>query len=406
MVVAACFIIGTAIWGVRFSFGVFFKSIESEFILSRATTSSIFSTQLFLGGLFTIFGGWLLDRHGPRIVFLIMGLSAGLGLLLTGQTNTVWQLFITYSLLLAIGTSAVYVGIASTAVRWFDKRRGLALGLASIGGGLGPMITAPFVTYLITNYDWRMAFTVMGLLIWLTVIPLSRLLKRDPYEIGVLPDGVKKPSSDTENKSNYVDADYLSLGQALRTRSFWLVVVISSFFASSLLLVLTHLVPHTLDIGFSVVEAATVLSLTGGSAIIGRLLLGTASDKIGRRTAVIICTLLHAGAMVWLIWAKELWMLYLFALLFGLGWGGMGPTMAVLIGDTFGLGKMGTILGVMEFGFSTGAALGPIIGGLIFDITQSYVLAFSLEAAAVLIATLLLTQVRRETKPLELQAGT
>ena len=155
VVVASFFIIGTAIWGIRFTFGVFFKSIESEFTLTRTATSAIFSTQMVLGGVFTILGGWVLDRYGPRIVILLMGLFAGLSLLLTSQTNAVWQLFLTYSLLLAMGTSAIYVGVMSTVSRWFDRRRGLALGLASVGAGLGPMIMAPFATYLIANFDWH-----------------------------------------------------------------------------------------------------------------------------------------------------------------------------------------------------------------------------------------------------------
>jgi len=403
VVVASFFIIGTAIWGIRFTFGVFFKSIESEFTLTRTATSAIFSTQMVLGGVFTILGGWVLDRYGPRIVILLMGLFAGLSLLLTSQTNAVWQLFITYSLLLAMGTSAIYVGVMSTVSRWFDRRRGLALGLASVGAGLGPMIMAPFATYLIANFDWRTAFIVMGLLAWLIVIPLSRLLKRDPYEIGAVPDGVKTPLKDTESEKNYVKIADLSLAQAFRTRSFWLVIFIFLLFASSLFLILTHLVPHATDIGFSAVEAATVLSVAGGATIVGRLLLGIASDRIGRKAAAITCTLLHAVAMVCLAQAQDLGTLYLFALLFGLGWGGMGPIMAAIIGDTFGLGKMGAILGVLDAGFNVGAAIGPVIGGLIFDVSHSYFLAFSLGAAVMLVATLLITLIRRETKPLELQ---
>jgi len=168
-------------------------------------------------------------------------------------------------------------------------------------------------------------------------------------------------------------------------------------FAFSLFLVLTHLVPHATDIGFSAAEAATVLSLAGGAAIVGRLLLGAASDRIGRKTAPIICALLHVGAMVWLLWARELWMLYLFALAYGFSWGGMGPTMAALIGDTFGLGRLGATLGVLDAGFGTGAAIGPVIGGFVFDVTGSYFVAFSLGAVVMLLSTLFIALIRRET---------
>jgi OFA family oxalate/formate antiporter-like MFS transporter len=397
VVVLTFVIVGTAIWGIRFTFGVFFKSIESEFDLTRAATSTIFSTQMVLGGIFTILGGWALDRYGPKIVFLLLGLITGLGLLLTSQTNALWQLFFTYSLLLAMGTSAIYVGVMSTVSRWFDRKRGLAMGIASSGAGLGPLLIAPFATYLITNLDWRTAYLVIGVIAWLVVIPLSRLLKRDPYEIGLLPDGVKILSKDRKSEEISIQPACLSLPQAVKTRSFWLVIFIFFLFAVSLFLILTHLVPHATDIGFSTVEAATVLSLTGGATLAGRVLLGSASDRIGRKAAAIICTLLHAGAMLWLLWSQELWMLYMFAIVFGLAWGGMGPTMAALIGDTFGLGKIGAILGVLDAGFNVGAAIGPVMGGLIFDVSHSYFLAFLLGAAVMLMATLLIALIRQET---------
>ena len=393
VVVVAFLILGTAIWGIRFTFGIFFKSIESEFELTRMATSAIFSVNMVLGGLFTILFGWALDRYGPRVVFLLMGIFTGLSLVLTSQTNAFWQLFVTYSLLLAIGASSVYVGIMSTISRWFDQKRGLAMGIASTGAGLGPLVTAPFATFLIGRFNWRIAYLVIGIVAWLVVIPLSRLLKRDPYEIGALSDGAKTHLEYAKIEEDTLPSD-LSLQQAFRTRSFWSIISIFLLFSFSLFLVLTHLVPHTTDIGHSAVEAATILSLCGGATIVGRVLFGIVSDKLGRKLALVICTLLHFGAMVWLLWAQDLWMLYLFAIFFGLAWGGMGPAMAALIGDTFGLGKLGVIFGVLDVGFNTGAAIGPVIGGLIFDVSHSYFLAFSLGAAIMLLSTLLITLIR------------
>lgn len=397
VVVATFCIAGTAIWGIRFSFGVFFKSLENEFALSRAATSAIFSAHMVLGGIFTILGGWALDRFGPRVVFLLMGIFTGLSLLLTGQTGALWQIFFTYSLLLAIGTSAIYVTVMSTVSRWFEKRRGLALGIASIGAGMGPLMVAPFATYLISAFDWRMAYIIMGAIAWVVVLPLSRLLKRDPREIGMLPDGADFSAAMTLEQKPVEPAAYLTLWQAIRTRSFWLVVGIFFLYAVNMFLVLTHLVPHITDLGFSAVEAATVLSVAGGATLAGRVLLGMASDRMGRKRAAIICVLIMAGAMLWLLWAQEMWMFYLFALVFGLAWGGMGPVMAAIIGDTFGLGRMGVILGALDAGFNIGAAVGPIIGGVIFDIKQSYSLSFLLGMVLLLVTSVLISFIRRET---------
>ena len=398
VVVVTFFIYGAVLWGIRAAFGVFFKSIAGEFDLTRAATSTIFSLYMLLGCLFAFLGGWALDRYGPRIVVLLMGLFTGLSLLLTSQTSSLWQLFITYSLLFAIGSGALYAVMVSTVSRWFDKKRGLALGISVSGAGFGTAVVAPFATYLISNFGWRMAYLVIGAIVWLIMIPLSRLLKKDPYEIGALPDGVKSHSENIKNEEESIQPTDLSLLQAFRTRSFWFLLFIWLFFASSLFLVMTHLVPHVTDIGFSTGEAAAVFSLMGGTAMAGRIIMGIVSDRIGRKVTAVICGLLQAGAMLWLIWAQELWMFYLFALAYGFAYGGIVPSIGALAGDAFGLRQIGLIMGALEVGLGIGAAIGPAIGGLIFDVSHSYFMAFLVIAVAMLIATLLITLVRRETE--------
>lgn len=397
VVVVAFLIIGIAIYGTRFSFGVFFKSIETEFDLTRAAASGVFSISMVLTCVFAILGGWASDRYGPRIVILLMGLFTGFSLLLTSQTNSSWQLFLTYSLLLSIGTGAIFAVTMSTISRWFDKKRGFALGIASSGAGLGIVVVTPFAAYLISNLGWRMSFIVMGLIALLIVIPLSRLLRNDPYEIGALPDGAKSNSTEMGVKKPKNKQASLSLPQVSQTRSFWLFGSIWLLYASCLFLVLTHFVPHATDMGVSAMTAAAVLSLMGGASIAGRVLIGRVSDSIGRKTSAIICSLLQVGAMVWLIWSQELWMLYLFALVYGFAYGGLTPPVTALIGDAFGLRNIGLILGVLEVGWGIGAAIGPAIGGLIFDVSNSYSIAFLIGAAAMLIVTLLIPLIRRET---------
>jgi MFS family permease len=155
-------------------------------------------------------------------------------------------------------------------------------------------------------------------------------------------------------------------------------------------------VPHIIDRGFSAEQAATVLSLLGAASILGRLLMGIVSDRLGRKLAVAVCTLVLAGAILWLVQAEDLWRLYLFALVFGFFYSGFGTSGAALVSDTFGLGKIGTIFGLLEISFGIGAAAGPFIGGIIFDVSQKYSLAFLIGAGAMLLITLLVPIVRRE----------
>ena len=398
VVVMACFVITAGIFGTRYSFGVFFKSIESEFDLTRAATSGVFSVYMVLCGVFAILGGWALDRYGPRIITFLMGLFTGLSLLLTSQTNSSWQLFISYSLLLAIGTGAGYVVVMATTSRWFDKKRGLALGIVGSGVGLGVVVMAPFTTYLISNFDWRMAYIVMGVIAGLVMISLSTLLRKEPGEIGVLPDGVKSDSGEmgVQDKGGDAQPVSFSLLQAFRTRSFWLLEAIWLLWSSCLHLVMTHIVAHATDVGISTIEAALVLGLIGGISILGRLIMGGLSDRIDRKVSAVICALLQAGAMLWLIWSQDLWMFYLFAAIYGLGYGGFDPPTLALMGDIFGLRSLGVIMGALVIGWGTGTAIGPAVGGLIFDVSNSYVMAFLIGALAMLVAALLVTLNRRE----------
>lgn len=398
IVVIASFVINAIVFGTRYSFGVFFKSLESQFDLTRAATSGIFSVYMVLSCAFAMLGGWALDKYGPRIITAAMGLFAGLSLLLTSQVNSPWQLFISYSLLLAIGTGALYTVVMATISRWFDKKRGLALGIAGSGVGLGTVVMAPFATYLISNFDWRIAFIVIGLIAGLVTSLLSLLLRKEPKEIGLLPDGVKPDSGKTgvEVKKDSTPPVSFSLVQASRTRNFWLFWAIWLLWALGLHLVLTHIVPHATDMGISATDAALVLSLIGGISIPGRLTMGMVSDRIGRKVSAVICALLQAGALVLLIWSQDLWLFYVFAAAYGFGYGGLDPPTLALIGDVFGLRSLGVIMGALVVGWGIGAAIGPAVGGLIFDVTKSYFMAFIIGALAMLVAALFVALIKQE----------
>jgi predicted MFS family arabinose efflux permease len=301
-----------------------------------------------------------------------------------------------------MGTSAIYLVTISTVSRWFDEKRGLALGIATSGSGVGPLVIAPFATYLISAFDWRMAYIVIGIMVWLFVIPLSGLLKRDPREIGAVPEDIESGTAGKQlrypkNNKNSLHITDLSLSQAFRTRSLWLLMSIYFLFSSSHFLVTTHVVPHAIDIGFSAGEGATIISLIGGSSILGRVIMGSASDRMGKRLTFTICALAECVAVLGLLWSNELRVFYLLAVLYGFGFGGWPPILGSIVGDTFGLKNLGAILGITEVGFNVGAATGTAVGGLIFDISQSYFMAFLLTAISLFIGALLLISVGRET---------
>ncbi len=400
VVLAASFIVLLVAMGVRFSFGVFFKSLEDAFSLTRALTSGIFSVYMILSALFAIIGGLALDRYGPRAVFVAVGLFTGLSLFLTSWASTPWYLFITYSLLLAIGTGPVYAATMAITSRWFIKRRGLAVGIVSSGGGIGIMVMSPFAAWLIISFGWQTSYLILAIAAFFIVVPSALLLKRAPA--AALPENTGPDTGTTNSFKKQSPSEFggFSLLQATKTSSFWLVAVAYFLVSLCIHVILTHIVPYAIDFGINPVQAASILSLIGGISIPGRLLMGIASDSIGRKQVFLICTLLMAGAMLWLTQSSELWMLYLFAVIFGFSFGGVTPPLIALIADIFGLRHLGVIMSVTSVGWGIGAAVGSALAGYIFDVNGNYILAFIIGMITALIAAMLVVFVRAPTAKL------
>ncbi|MCK5267328.1 MAG: MFS transporter, partial [Spirochaetes bacterium] len=340
--------------GARYSFGVFLTSIGTEFSMSRGVTSSIFSIYMLLCVLFAVFGGWGLDRYGPKKLGIFIGTFTGLSFLLTSWAQSPWQLLITYSLLFSLGTSSIYGVANTTASRWFTKKRGFAVGITSSGGGVGTIVISPFAAYLISSFDWRTAFVVLGVISWIGIVAVSLPLRKDPQDIGLLPDGVKvePPQTDTHKKEGNVQPTAFSLGQAFRMNQFWLLGFSWVFFSLSLHMIFVHIVAYAVDMGTSQMDAAFILSMIGLANIPGRLLVGKLSDNMGRKALGVVCNFIQFVALLWLMWADQLWMLYTFALVFGFMWGGSGTVITALIGDIFGTRSLGPIMGMMSAGWA------------------------------------------------------
>jgi len=173
VLVVSFLVISTIVYGLNQSFGVFFKLLGADFRLTRAETSAIVSTQNIFGTIVAFTTGWALDKFGPRIIVLIIGVCSGLALVLTSQTGVPWQLFITYSLFFSV-LGANFTTMAGTISRWFHRKRGLALGIAASGVGLGGVAIAPLSAWLISIFHWRTAYIILGAMAWIIIIPLSR----------------------------------------------------------------------------------------------------------------------------------------------------------------------------------------------------------------------------------------
>jgi MFS family permease len=395
-IVNSLFWINAILMGSVFIFGVFFKSLETEFNLSRATTSSIVSVYMVAMAGVAILGGWALDRYGPKRIVLIMAFLNGLGLLLTSQVFAAWQFFITYSLLLALGSGATYVISMPLILRWFEQKRGLASGITMAGVGIGQVILAPLTTFFIVNFGWRVGFVALGLISLMIVIPLALVLKRSPTEMGLLPYGHQPDSGVKENIGKAeTPLDVFSTISVFKMGSFWFITILNFLMGVCVMMVSTHVVPHVIDIGFSAEQGATVISIIGIMGIAGNFLGGLSTDRMGAKRTVITSALGMAIVMAWLTKSNSLWQVYAFAVVYGLANGGIVPSSGVLYGQAFKTTHIGKIMGMVYFSWAIGAAIGPFIGGALFDLKGNYTLAFWVAAIAMVIAALMAILVKR-----------
>jgi MFS family permease len=372
IIMIASLVTGIVSFGIRYSFGVFFKSLEHDFQLSRTATSGLFSAYMVFGGTFALVGGWAVDKFGPKKVAMFMGFFTGLSLIMSSQVGSSWQLYITFSLLLGVGTGGLFSIVNTTTARWFVRKRGLAIGITTSSGGMGEVFMAPLSSLLLALYDWRMSFIILGIMAWVILLPAGYLLKRDPRDFGLLPDGVEPEANKMVHAAPIASEEGYSLTEAWKVREFWFLGIIWLLTSISVHMVLTHLPPHAIDLGISPLDAAWIISFIGVGCIIGRFFDGKLSDRVGRKPPAICSAILMFALLLSLAFIKPFWMFCVFGLLFGYSWGGLGAVVTLLIADIFGVRSLGLIMATISLGWNFGAAIGPSFGGVVYDVTGSY----------------------------------
>jgi len=377
VIVAVGFIILTVVMGLIFNFGVFFKPFLDDFGWTRAQTSGAYALLFTVYGVLGIFAGRLNDRLGPRLILTVSSILLGLGYFLISRVTALWQLYFFYGVIIGIGTGGCFVPLTSTIARWFVKRRGLMTGIMVSSIGVGSMIMPPIATQLISAYGWRTAYVIFGIVVLVVTLVTAQFLRRDPAQVGQLPDG----AGEVNQGSSTLQTQGFSLRETIRTSQFWMLCVMFFCFGYSMHAITVHIVIHATGLGISLVDAAKILVVIGGLNIVGRLVMGVGSDRIGNKRGLIIAFVLLSAGVLWLQFARELWSLQLFAVLFGLANGGVIVLMSSVGADLFGLRSHGAILGIYTFLFSVGGAIGSVVSGRIFDITNSYQLAFWVFAA-------------------------
>lgn len=396
LVVGAAFLMTLLSTGVQSSFGNFLKPMSAEFGWDRATASLPVAVAILMTGLLQPLVGRVVDRVGPRRVITLSMLIMAISTAATALTPNIWYLTGVYGVPFALGLSGAGV-IPNTALvaRWFVRHRGSVMGLVNAGGSVGQLLLIPASMALLLQTDWRTTYLILGGMLLLVGVPVAALFLRSaPEDLGLRPDGDMAPPHDLAAAGNQQPVPQPAplepprwLG-AFATGPLWL--LLGGFFVCgfSVSIVSTHFVAFTTDRGMAPSVAATALGLLGGCNIVGSLLAGTVSDRIGRKNPLALVYLVRAMAFTFLLTAETSWQLYLFAALAGLAWFSTVPLTVALTAEMYGVRHMGTLAGLTFTSHQVGGALSSYLAGWLFDLTGSYTLMYLIGIGLLLGASL------------------
>ncbi len=384
IIVAASTIIMTMVFGVFYSYTVFFDSLLTDFSWSHAVTSGAFSVASLIVGLMGIIIGRASDRIGSRTICIFSGISLALGYFLMSRVASSWQVYLVYSLLLAVGVGGLFPSLLSTIARWFTARRGTMTGIITCGIGIGSIIFPPPLSHFILEYGWRNTYLIIAVVTLAVMLPMAILIKSRPSNNQM--DSADKSASGRVSQASERD---LTFRQAVATRQLWMCAAVFLLFGFAHFAIMVHIVPYATREGISPISAAGILGVIGASSILSRLITGVAADKIRVKRLFFYTTLVNLAAFLWLQITHQLWAFYIFGFIFGLGYGASSTVTALMAAELFGLRALGSIIGIFACSASLGGATGPILVGLIIDISQNYLWAFAACGLAALIALIL-----------------
>jgi len=346
-------------YGLVYAFSVFFKTLSHEFGWSRSAIAGAFTAYAIIHNVFAIPAGRITDRFGPRPVLIVSGFCLGLSMVLMSRISTIWELYLYYGVFLSLGVGGIYTPMMATVSKWFIKKRGMAIGIATAGLGMGSLVISPLTAWLIASFGWRMTYVVLGIISWLFFIPIIKFTKPFPLENKI------------ENHHEDSSRDFTFL-EAFMTRNFWAFSFSLLFIALAVWAIIVHLIPMLTDKGMSLVAAGRTAGLLGAGGLLGRIFSGYLSDRIKRQHALLIAFFLQLILLIWLLISHESWMFFCFAFFFGISYGGWSGVIGAFPADYFGIKANGAILGFSVSMAGIGVAIGPYLGGYIFDRTNSY----------------------------------
>ena len=370
VVLGAAFVIITMSIGTLFTLGVFLRPIEESMGWSRSGIGAIGLFNWIVMGAGGVVSGFVSDRLGTRRVVLVGGIVLGLGLVLSSYVQQVWQLYVTFGLLVGAGVSAFYVPLTVLAIKWFEGRRGTAAAIVSAGNGLGILALAPLTRWLISEFDWRVAFLVLGNLAWVVVLPCALLLRAPGGRTSVQDAGDARSSADWGSAGAISGPPHIK--EPWSIWPFWAIALTHFCCCAAHSGPLFHLVSHAMDQGVARMAAAGILGVSGLTSIFGRVGTGIVADRVGAKRTLLSALSLQAALIFLYLFATSEGALWGLSLAFGVAYGGAMPLYAVVTREYFGERILGTAYGGVFFISCIGMGLGSFAGGVIHDLLGTY----------------------------------
>lgn len=385
LTLAVSFLTLAVVYGLSYTFPIFYVALLSEFGDRRGPTAAIYSLHMLTGGVISPLIGIWMDRWGPRRLLPAGAVLIAVGLALSAAARDLTDLALAFGLLVAVGVACVgNVPQSALLAQAFLRGRGAAIGMAFGGIGLGILVLSPLAQALITAFTWRGAFLGLAVLAAALLLPLTTVLL--PRRAGVAP-GVKVPGTIV------ADAGEWTLRDALRTRTLWYLLLVFFLTPVGMFAVTTHQVVYAVDRGYGHLTAVTIFGLVGALSSVGRFAFGALSDRFGRAATGVLSYGFTALGIVALLFAAGppvLWPLYAYAFFFGLSFGARGPIISAMTAELYRGHSYGAILGVITVGQGLGMALGPYLAGVAFDALGSYRAAFGVSVLCIVAAAALL----------------
>jgi len=361
VIVALGGLMGCVAIGAMFSLAVFLGPISGATGWSRAAISSAMTLDFLVMGCAGFIWGAVSDRLGARIVTLAGAIILGAGLWIASRATSPLAFQLGFGVLVGVAAGAFFAPMIATVTAWFDTQRALAVSLVSAGMGMAPMTISPFAAWLISHYDWRTSMAVIGTMAWVLLIPAALLVRHAPRtelsgSAGTASSGTSPPSV----KQALTSVQFIVLGG-----TFLLCCAAHSG-------PIFHFVSYAIYCGIPTMAAVSIYSVEGLAGLGGRLLLGVAADRIGVKPVLIAGLLVQSIAIVAYLVVSKQSEFYLLAVVFGAAYGGVMPLYAVLAREYFDQRIMGTVFGAATMLSSLGMALGPVVGGWVFDTYHDY----------------------------------